>query len=105
MPEAAVAISKDAPEPVSVPPAPADHHDRYHSSSSSRQKRPNTVNGKSGVWYLGKTIGAGSMGKVKIAKLLETSETVSFYSSAFMFSICSHNEQFLSSLLTRKQPY
>lgn len=31
----------------------------------------------SGQWALGKTIGAGSMGKVKLAKNMETGEQVS----------------------------
>jgi hypothetical protein len=79
MSETATAVSKDSPTPVRVPAAPADHPERYGHSSQARGKRPNTVNGKSGVWYLGKTIGAGSMGKVKIARLSDTTETVSVW--------------------------
>jgi hypothetical protein len=32
-----------------------------------------------GQWSLGKTLGAGSMGKVKVGKHLETGEQVSFH--------------------------
>ncbi|KAI9758148.1 MAG: hypothetical protein M4579_003180 [Chaenotheca gracillima] len=44
--------------------------------SSSSSKRRTAVTGQSGQWTLGKTIGAGSMGKVKLAKKLETGEQV-----------------------------
>jgi hypothetical protein len=39
-------------------------------------KRRTTIATKTGEWSLGKTIGAGSMGKVKLAKNLETGEQV-----------------------------
>jgi serine/threonine protein kinase len=39
-------------------------------------KRRTTITTPSGQWALGKTIGAGSMGKVKLAKNMETSEQV-----------------------------
>ncbi|MCJ1287125.1 serine/threonine-protein kinase KIN2 [Xylographa opegraphella] len=39
-------------------------------------KRRTTIGAQTGQWSLGKTIGAGSMGKVKIAKNLETGEQV-----------------------------
>ena len=41
-----------------------------------QNKRRTTITGQSGQWALGKTIGAGSMGKVKLAKKLETGEQV-----------------------------
>lgn len=45
-------------------------------------KRRTTITTPSGQWALGKTIGAGSMGKVKLAKNMETGEQVSmFYSN------------------------
>ena len=60
-----------------------------HASSQSRSrsdvpshentttiKRRTTLTAQTGVWSLGKTIGAGSMGKVKIAKHMETGEQV-----------------------------
>jgi hypothetical protein len=34
------------------------------------------ITGPSGQWILGKTIGAGSMGKVKVAKKVGTDEQV-----------------------------
>lgn len=40
-------------------------------------RRRTTVEAKSGVWELGKTIGAGSMGKVKLARHRDTHEQVS----------------------------
>ena len=40
------------------------------------RKRTN-ITAQTGTWSLGKTIGAGSMGKVKLAKNQETGETVS----------------------------
>lgn len=49
------------PAPASVQPVQA--------------KKRTTITMQTGTWSLGKTIGAGSMGKVKIAKNLETGET------------------------------
>ena len=56
----------------------ADHtsHHLMPNGSSSQPKRRTTINAPSGQWALGKTIGAGSMGKVKLAKNLETGEQV-----------------------------
>jgi len=45
-------------------------------SSSGSNKRRTTISAQTGQWALGKTIGAGSMGKVKLAKNLETGEQV-----------------------------
>lgn len=47
------------------------------SSSSAQTRRRTTITTPTGQWALGKTIGAGSMGKVKIAKNMETGEQVS----------------------------
>lgn len=44
--------------------------------SSGSARRRTTIGASSGQWALGKTIGAGSMGKVKIAKNLDTGEQV-----------------------------
>ncbi|KAL8959557.1 MAG: hypothetical protein Q9193_003605 [Seirophora villosa] len=44
--------------------------------SASATKRRTTIPAQTGQWSLGKTIGAGSMGKVKLAKNLETGEQV-----------------------------
>ena len=46
--------------------------------SSGSGRRRTTIGASSGQWALGKTIGAGSMGKVKIAKNLESGEQVSY---------------------------
>ena len=45
---------------------------------SGSSKRRTTISAQTGNWSLGKTIGAGSMGKVKLAKCLETGEQVSW---------------------------
>ena len=47
--------------------------------SSTPVKRRTTITAQTGVWSLGKTIGAGSMGKVKIAKNMDTGEQVTFF--------------------------
>lgn len=49
----------------------------------AQPKRRTMITTPTGQWALGKTIGAGSMGKVKIAKNLETGEQV-----GFLFSRC-----------------
>lgn len=56
-----------------------------HSATEASQapRRRTTVETKSGVWELGKTIGAGSMGKVKLARHRETHEQVSRNLSVF----------------------
>ncbi|KAK2738861.1 serine/threonine-protein kinase KIN2 [Myotisia sp. PD_48] len=55
----------------------ASHHLAPNGSSITAQpKRRTTISTPSGQWALGKTIGAGSMGKVKLAKNLETGEQV-----------------------------
>ena len=45
-------------------------------SSGSQQRRRTAINAQTGQWTLGKTIGAGSMGKVKLARNQETGEQV-----------------------------
>jgi hypothetical protein len=45
-------------------------------SLASQPKRRTTISTPTGQWALGKTIGAGSMGKVKLAKNIETGEQV-----------------------------
>ena len=44
--------------------------------SAAPARRRTTIGAQTGEWSLGKTIGAGSMGKVKLAKNLETGEQV-----------------------------
>lgn len=45
-------------------------------SSTNQPRRRTTVTAQTGTWALQKTIGQGSMGKVKLAKNLETGEQV-----------------------------
>lgn len=55
---------------------------QVHAAASAAPKRRTMITTPSGQWALGKTIGAGSMGKVKLAKNLETGEQVSSFSLA-----------------------
>lgn len=59
-------------------PTPAVEGDRPSATSqpSSTGKRRTSIATSTGTWLLGKTIGQGSMGKVKLAKNLETGEQV-----------------------------
>ncbi|KAJ5291749.1 hypothetical protein N7478_001000 [Penicillium angulare] len=54
----------DSSQPATAPTAPA------------QPRRRTTITTPTGQWALGKTIGAGSMGKVKLAKNMETGEQV-----------------------------
>lgn len=45
-------------------------------AASTQPRRRTTITTPTGQWALGKTIGAGSMGKVKLAKNMETGEQV-----------------------------
>jgi len=49
---------------------------RMPSSSNNAPRRRTTVTAQTGQWALGKTIGQGSMGKVKLARNMETGEQV-----------------------------
>lgn len=97
--------SKDRPPPSrSESHRSGGHHSRHHSrqpsdmattaanagvapvvnpndaARHSRPSRPRTsIPAQSGDWILGKTIGAGSMGKVKLARKAEGGEQVSCY--------------------------
>ncbi|KAI1910241.1 Serine/threonine-protein kinase [Ophidiomyces ophidiicola] len=58
-------------------PGHAPHHIPPNGSGITNQtRRRTTIAASSGQWALGKTIGAGSMGKVKLAKNTETGEQV-----------------------------
>ncbi|KAJ9399281.1 hypothetical protein DTO282F9_3904 [Paecilomyces variotii] len=63
---AAGPVATEAAMP-SAPPVPAN---------ATQPRRRTTITTPTGHWALGKTIGAGSMGKVKIAKNMETGEQV-----------------------------
>lgn len=57
-------------------PGTRTYLDTNHQGNAGSAKRRTTIVAQSGEWTLGKTIGAGSMGKVKLAKNLETGEQV-----------------------------
>jgi len=54
----------------------ASVEDRQPNHHNSPRQRKTTIHGATGTWILGKTVGAGSMGKVKLAKRLDGSEQV-----------------------------
>lgn len=61
----------------STPVQPSPRADRMPSSSNPASgRRRTTITAQTGQWALGKTIGQGSMGKVKLAKNMETGEQV-----------------------------
>ena len=64
--------------PTPVPPSSTGRTlvDAGGQGSAGPVKRRTTIGTQTGQWSLGKTIGAGSMGKVKLAKNLETGEQV-----------------------------
>lgn len=72
---AAVAIANGASAAGSSPAGKPQADAATHGNGSSTKRRT-TITAQTGQWTLGKTIGAGSMGKVKLAKNLETGEQV-----------------------------
>lgn len=61
-----------APQPPPAPvPAPMSHP-----NYAQMGRRRTSITTQTGTWALGKTIGQGSMGKVKVARNTETGETV-----------------------------
>jgi serine/threonine protein kinase KIN1/2 len=60
-----------APLPASAPPPYATGSTSYQTTG----RRRTSITTPTGTWSLGKTIGQGSMGKVKLAKNIETGET------------------------------
>lgn len=76
-------------------PASGNHG---QANAPTQPKRRTTITTPTGNWALGKTIGAGSMGKVKLAKNIETGEQViipfsfpSFHSSSSTLPTISYN--------------
>jgi hypothetical protein len=59
---------------TSAPPASDAHHQSHSAGKQTRSRT--TIPTQSGKWILGKTIGAGSMGKVKLARKEDGSEQV-----------------------------
>ncbi|KAI9839941.1 MAG: hypothetical protein M1819_000133 [Sarea resinae] len=62
--------------PAQAPPASVEHGDRSVPANNGAAKRRTTITAQTGQWALGRTIGAGSMGKVKLARNIETGEQV-----------------------------
>lgn len=65
--------SQQQPPPTNGVVADSSHS---RSAQPTAGRRRTTIDTSTGRWGLGKTIGAGSMGKVKLAKNLETGEQV-----------------------------
>ena len=57
---------------------PAEEAARSSTNAAPTQRRRTEVRAQTGTWSLQKTIGQGSMGKVKLAKNQETGEVVSW---------------------------
>lgn len=74
-----------APAPVEQsqqqPPSQPQQQPRISASRSTRSRT--TIPTNTGSWVLGKTIGQGSMGKVKLARKLEGGEQVFFFQRPF----------------------
>lgn len=78
---------RDSIDMASAGPATADGGAGHSHAASGhhlhaanvQSKRRTMIATPTGQWSLGKTLGAGSMGKVKVGKHLETGEQVSFY--------------------------
>ena len=60
----------------SAPTSARSRGDASSHDAAAPVKRRTTITAQTGTWTLGKTIGAGSMGKVKIAKNMATGESV-----------------------------
>ena len=77
MSNATTAVATDGPVPVQPPSAARSQPEpNAPPGSGGSAKRRTTIGAVTGDWSLGKTIGAGSMGKVKLAKNIETGEQV-----------------------------
>lgn len=74
MSEAVSTASTSNGTPVHAPAPAAEESSR--SAHHSSRPRKTSIHGASGTWILGKTIGAGSMGKVKLARKSDGSEQV-----------------------------
>ena len=68
--------TSDDPIVTQTPTTNRNQSDAGVPGSGGSAKRRTTIGAQTGEWSLGKTIGAGSMGKVKLAKNLETGEQV-----------------------------
>ena len=70
---AAAGPASTAQTPTAARPA-MDPGSQAGGATTTRKRTE--IDAQTGKWSLGKTIGAGSMGKVKLAKNLETGEQV-----------------------------
>ena len=75
MSEATTVVANGGSTPVRTPGGATDRNDKSMHGGGSKPRRT-TINAKTGQWVLGRTIGAGSMGKVKLAKRVEGGEQV-----------------------------
>lgn len=72
---------------IDMTPSSASQQPPQHATATSAPaaaaapRRRTTITTPTGQWALGKTIGAGSMGKVKLAKNTETGEQVRIFNS------------------------
>ncbi len=73
---AAAAVANGASTAGLAPSGGKSQPDAISHGNGGSSKRRTTISAQTGQWALGKTIGAGSMGKVKLAKNLETGEQV-----------------------------
>lgn len=82
MPSLNRATAKEAPieEPKTAIPngLKSDDKSRQLSTDAGQPRRRTNIEARTGNWELGKTIGAGSMGKVKLAKNKATGEQVRY---------------------------
>lgn len=84
MAPSATASSNGAGSQNAAQPQQHGHADAPPRPSTSKHARSRTViPTQSGKWMLGKTIGAGSMGKVKLARKEDGSEQVCLQSLSF----------------------
>lgn len=70
--------------PAAQPPANGNANPTTHHTTSSGVRRRTTIDASTGLWELGKTIGAGSMGKVKLARNKDTNEQVRLSPTAWL---------------------
>lgn len=76
MSEATSTVTTSNGTPVHAPSVVPEEGSRSGHHTSSQRPRKTSIHGSSGTWILGKTIGAGSMGKVKLARKSDGSEQV-----------------------------
>jgi hypothetical protein len=86
--------------PSSAPQLPPQHATATSApAAAAAPRRRTTITTPTGQWALGKTIGAGSMGKVKLAKNTETGEQVRY--STIIDSNYRHNTDYGRRLLLK----